>query len=94
MTRRRSHDGVSWKPPTIQDPKTGLYCRRCSSRHGYNGTGKLKIYYTVEGNQIVAYWMCPKYNYLLAELLREVIEDENTIRLPDEGSGQAGTEAE
>lgn len=76
MRRRRSHDGVAWRPPTIQDPKTGLYCRRCSRRHGYNGTDKLKTSYGKDGNQIVGHWLCPKSGDVLGEIIRMQVDDD------------------
>jgi len=65
MVRRRSHDGVSWKPPTITDSKTGLYCRRCSKRHGYNGPGKLLLQSERYKGRWLFFWACPKHKHIL-----------------------------
>jgi hypothetical protein len=59
--KHRTHDGVSWKPPRLQDVSLGLWCPKCHQRHPYNGNGKLEIRYEFNEDRSprALHWLCP-----------------------------------
>lgn len=90
--RKRSHDGVSWRPPTLQDVGMGLWCARCHIRHPYNGSNKLAIQYqfSEDGQPLNPLWLCPFSWDVLGELNLKKENDDATVHRDD----QVGEEPE
>jgi hypothetical protein len=68
--KKRSHDGVSWKPPTLQDKESGVWCRRCKIRHPYNGKNRLLTSYQFaqDGSPEALLWLCPRSGDVIGTL--------------------------
>src|ERR1700760_1646643 len=93
--RRRSHDGVSWRPPTLQDVGMGLWCARCHARHPYNGSGKLLLQFRFDqdGKPLNPLWLCPIRGDVLGELDFTRRENETrTVRGDSKAAEESGAQ--
>lgn len=74
--RKRAHKGETWKeqaPPTMQEVHRGVWCRRCSKRHPYNGSDRVRLVsqYEKRGKSWVLMWLCPDYGHVVGEIIME-----------------------
>lgn len=61
----KSHNGVDWAPPTIQDPSTGPYCKNCHKRHRWKDS---HTQYDKRNAGWYLMWVCKKSGLVMEEV--------------------------